>query len=310
MQKNFKMSSRRHIRLSTISEGCGKMKRILKGLLLACSVIGLTGCGIDDNANIYATSYPIEYLTEVLYGNHASITSIYPDGTNIEEYTLTEKQVEDYSNGTIFVYNGTTNETQIARNLVNENKNLKVIDAAYSLRYNYEPEELWLSPSNYLMLATNIKDNLEEQVGTKYINEEIEKNYDTLEEDLSIMDANIRAIAKDAKDHGHSTIVASTSVFKFLEDYGFTVISLEEYQLSSASLTTLQNNFKSGTYKYLLVENTETTNDLINQITNNGGEAVVVNMMNTLTEEDRKNNETYFTIMNDFITDLRTITNY
>ena len=99
-------------------------------------------------------------------------------------------------------------------------------------------------------------------------------------------------------------------MFKFLEDYGFTVISLEEYQLSSASLTTLQNNFKSGTYKYLLVENTETTNDLINQITNNGGEAVVVNMMNTLTEEDRKNNETYFTIMNDFITDLRTITNY
>lgn len=310
MQKNFKMSSRRHIWLSTISEGCGKMKRILKGLLLACSVIGLTGCGIDDNANIYATSYPIEYLTEVLYGNHASITSIYPDGTNIEEYTLTEKQVEDYSNGTIFVYNGTTNETQIARNLVNENKNLKVIDAAYSLRYNYGPEELWLSPSNYLMLATNIKDNLEDQIGTKYINEEIEDNYDTLEEDLSIMDANIRAIAKDAKDHGHSTIVASTSVFKFLEDYGFTVISLEEYQLSSASLTTLQNNFKSGTYKYLLVENTETTNDLINQITNNGGEAVVVNMMNTLTEEDRKNNETYFTIMNDFITDLRTITNY
>ena len=55
------------------------MKRILKGLLLACSVIGLTGCGIDDNANIYATSYPIEYLTEVLYGNHANITSIYPD---------------------------------------------------------------------------------------------------------------------------------------------------------------------------------------------------------------------------------------
>ena len=85
---------------------------------------------------------------------------------------------------------------------------------------------------------------------------------------------------------------------------------MEEYQLSSASLTTLQNNFKSGTYKYLLVENTETTNDLINQITSNGGETVVVNMMNTLTEEDRKNNETYFTIMNDFITDLRTITNY
>lgn len=304
------MSPRWHIRISTVSKGRGKMKRILKGLVLICGVIGMTGCGLNEEETIYATAYPIEYLTEVLYESHATVTSIYPDGTNTEEYTLTDKQIEDYSKGTIFVYNGTTNETQIARNLVNKNKNLKVIDAAYSLKYNYGPEELWLSPSNYLMLATNIKDNLEEQIGTKYINEEIEKNYDALEEDLSIMDATIRSIVKDAKEHGHGTIVASTNVFKFLEDYGFNVISLEEYQLSSASLTTLQNNFKSGTYKYLLVENTETTNDLINQITSNGGETVVVNMMNTLTEEDRKNNETYFTIMNDFITDLRTITNY
>ena len=33
-------------------------------------------------------------------------------------------------------------------------------------------------------------------------------------------------------------------------------------------------------------------------------------MMNTLSEEDRKNNETYFTIMEDFINNLKTATNY
>ena len=48
---------------------------------------------------------------------------------------------------------------------------------------------------------------------------------------------------------------------------------------------------------------------MISEITSNGGKAITVNVMNTLSEEERKNNETYFTIMNEFITNLKTITN-
>ena len=59
----------------------------------------------------------------------------------------------------------------------------------------------------------------------------------------------------------------------------------------------------------MLVESDEKTNDAINEITSNGGKSIVVNMMNTLSENDRKNNETYFTLMNDFVANLKTITN-
>ena len=285
------------------------MKKISKILVLFSMVCLLSGCNKTENLEIYATSYPIEYLVSSLYKEHSTVTSIYPDGTNVNEYTLTDKQKDTYSKGDIFVYNGTTNEKQIAKDLVNTNKRLKVMDAALSLKYTNRTEELWLSPSNYLMLATNIRDNLIEQIGTKYINEEINNNYKKLEEELSIMDATIRSIATSDSKKGRNTIVVSSNVFKFLENYGFQVISLEDYQTNTTGLNSLKNNFKNGTYKYLLVESDEKTNDAINEITSNGGKSIVVNMMNTLSENDRKNNETYFTLMNDFVANLKTITN-
>ena len=277
-------------------------------VLLLC--IFLSGCDKPGENDIYTTVYPIEYLTEYMYGTKAEVGSIYPDGSNVEEYQLVEKQLETFSKGQVFIYNGTTKERQFAKDLVNTNRNMKVIDAAYGLKYIHGVEELWLSPSNYLMLATNIKTNLEEQVGSKYTNEEITKKYNELKEKLSILDAELRSSAKKAKEKGKNTIVVSSNVFKFLEDYGFQIISLEDYQINSATLNTLKSQFSSGIYKYILVENTEAVNDVISEMIKDAqAKTIVVNMMNTLTEENRRNNDTYFTIINDFINNIKNITN-
>ncbi len=286
------------------------MKKMFRCGVLIFLVLFLCGCEGSKDTEIYATVYPIEYLTEYMYGNKASVSSIYPDGTLVEDYNLTDKQLDTFSKGQVFIYNGTTKERQFAKDLVNASKNIKVIDAAYGLRYTYGVEELWLSPSNYLMLATNIKNNLEDQVGSKYTNEEINKRYDELKEKLSILDAELRSSAKRAKDKGKSTLIVSANVFKFLENYGFQVISLEDYQLNSASLNTLKSQFNSGVYKYILVENTEAVNDIISEIKKDAqAQTIVVNMMNTLTEENRKNNDTYFTLINDFINNVKNIVN-
>ena len=232
------------------------MKKIGKVLLLFVGSLFLCGCNNLENATLYTTTYPIEYLTKSLYETHSTIQSIYPDGTDVTTYEFTDNQKKSYSQAEIFIYNGTTDEKELAKDFSNNNRKLKVIDAAYSLKYKYGVEELWLNPSNYLMLASNIKDNLEEQIGTKYINEEIDQKYNVLKEQLSIMDADIRNIAKDASARNQNTIVVASNVFKFLEDYGFRIISLEDYENGSASLSVLKNNFNSGTYQYLLIKST------------------------------------------------------
>ena len=76
------------------------MKKIFYGLLTFIMMISLTGCfKMDDleDIKIYTTSYPIEYITNYLYGEHSEIKSIYPDGTSIKKYTLNDLQIKEYS---------------------------------------------------------------------------------------------------------------------------------------------------------------------------------------------------------------------
>ncbi len=286
------------------------MKKFFYSIILGSLLLLASGCNNLENASIYTTTYPIEYLATTLYSNHSTSSSIYPDGAIVDDYTLTEKQIDNFSKGTLFIYNGTTSEKQIANTLVKKNKNLKIIDAAYALKYDYGVEELWLSPSNYLMLAANIKDSLQEQIDSKYINEEIENKYKTLEETLSIMDAEIRSIAKNAKSSNNHILIADSNTFKYLENYGFKVISLEDYNLNSSPLASLKSNFKAGTYKYVLTKKGVEESDVLKDIKKDtSAVSMPVDFMNTLSEDSRKANETYLTIMKQYIANLKTITN-
>ena len=63
----------------------------LKVFILFLFVFGISvlcsGCSNDsmDNIEIIVTNYPNEYLMKKLYQNHATISSIYPDGVDINE---------------------------------------------------------------------------------------------------------------------------------------------------------------------------------------------------------------------------------
>ena len=118
------------------------MKKFFYSIILGSLLLLASGCNNLENASIYTTTYPIEYLATTLYSDHSTSSSIYPDGAIIDNYTLTEKQIDNFSKGTLFIYNGTTSEKQIANTLVKKNKNLKIIDAAYALKYDYGVEEL------------------------------------------------------------------------------------------------------------------------------------------------------------------------
>ena len=54
----------------------------------------------------------------------------------------------------------------------------------------------------------------------------IEEKYQELSEILSLKDADLRAIGKEAQSKGTNTLVVSDNVFKFLENYGFNTIDL------------------------------------------------------------------------------------
>jgi ABC-type Zn uptake system ZnuABC Zn-binding protein ZnuA len=287
------------------------MKKLKTILILLILLLTATSCDSksNDGLNILTTVYPITYLTTEIY-TQGNVTSIYPDGADVENYNLTSKQIKEYSKNNIFIYNGLANELTTAKNLLNKNRKLKIIDVAYGLKYNDGVEELWLSPNYYLMLATTIKDNLESFTNSKYANEEIEKKYKELEETLSLMDAELRSIASSAKDINKETIVVSSNMFKYLSNYGFNVISLEdEDNLKTISLNNIKNNFKNGTYTTIFMKDTEEKTELINSLeTEYGAKIVEVDTMTTLSTEKKDNNENYLTIMNNYLENIRNAT--
>jgi zinc transport system substrate-binding protein len=281
-------------------------KNLLLTFLSILSIFLLTGCFDTNNldgSNITTTVYPVEYLIDRLYGEHSKINSIYPNEVDISKYELTEKQVKEYSKETtLFIYNGLSNEKEIAKTFINKNKKMQIIDVSYGMNYKYGIEELWLNPNNYLMLANTIKSDLEELSSSKYAAEEIESNYAKLEEDLTTLDAELRNIAKSAKNTKSETIVIAYDSLGFLERYGFNVINISSENNITSSI---KNKFKNKTYTKIFVADKNKVSDSVKDLVDNyKAELIEINMMHTLTDYERNNKDNYLTIMNDFITKL------
>lgn len=282
------------------------MKKIL---LIVTTILLLTGCNLKkdnlENSTIYTTIYPIKYLTEFLYKDYANIESIYPAGADVTNYSLTEKQINKYAKADLFIYNGLSNEKNITKNLINKNRNLLIIDVSNGLSYTYGVKELWMSPNNYLMLAKNIKDYLKEYLQSSIITENVDHKYNELAEILSTKDADLREIGKKAMENGTNTLVVSDNVFRFLENYGFNIISLDEEILTESSLNSIKSSFMKKKYKNILVLDNNYTDNIKNIINDSKAKAIdVKSMMNT---DANNNTEDYLTVMQDLIDNIRNL---
>lgn len=276
------------------------MKKILMGFLI---ILLLSGCFKRDNMEditIYTTIYPLNYITDYLYGDNAKIYSVYPSGVDVTTYELTNKQIEDYSNNDLFVFNSLDRDRDYAVKMINKNKNLKIIDVALGMETINSIEELWLNPYNYLMMAQNLKNGLNEYIENPYLIKEIDNNYEDLKLKLSKLDATIKTTVNSSN---YNTIVVDNHLFKFLEKYDLNVISLEEDDsLTQKKIDDVKRMINNGTIKYIYTKD-NTTNDTVQKIldTYKKVELIKINDMFSNDGGVTNSNENYLTIMNDNI---------
>ena len=280
------------------------MKKI-KLLFVILGVILLSGCNITkdsmEDIEIYTTLYPIKYLINSLYGTNGTINSIYPSGVDVNDFELSDKKIREYSKTDLFVFNSLDRDRDIAVKMINENKNLKVIDVSMGMTYDNNIEELWLNPYNYLMMAENTKNGLLEYVSNPYLisNTEgtgIEDKYEVLKYDLSRLDADIKESISLAK---YKTVVVDSNLFKYLEKYDLKVISLEENEeLNENTIDEVKKLIRNGNIKYIYSAGSETNNTCKNLIDTYNLELVTINTMNSIDGGITNSNENYITIMN------------
>lgn len=281
------------------------MKLIRSLVVLFITLILLTGCFKRDNMDdisIAVTKYPIEYLVKNIYGFNSTVSSVYPVGSDVDTYTLSKKQLRKYSTNDIFVYNGLTDEKKIAAGLLNYNSSIKIIDVAKGLNDTYEEEELWLSPSNYLMLAQNIKDSLLSYTNSTILKQEINDAYEELKLNISMLDANIKVIAENASN---KTIIVGNDLFKFLEKYGYNVLSVDESKNKKSDYQEAKNLVSNKSNSYVFVLEKSVNDENVAKLKNAGASIVSIKSLKSLTQDEINDGYDYLQYMNTFIDDLK-----
>ena len=284
------------------------MKRIK--LFISIIIVSLlTGCSMFkrdnmENINIITTIYPLEYAISNLYGQSSTINSIYPDDINTDTYKLTEKQIKDNSEKDLFVYMGLTSDSDIAVKLINQNRDLKLIDATFGMEYKQDVSELWLNPANLLMILQNIKNGLDEYIDNAYLKLEIDEKYKEIKLDLSELDANLKTTAENATK---KTIYTNSKMASFLEKYGLTVIVVEETnELYEKNLALLKEAIENNKVSYFYrMEDTELPKSVKELVDGGKIKEIEFRNMKNITDSERNSKESYITISEKNIENLK-----
>lgn len=277
------------------------MKNKIMLLVLGVFVLSFaTGCKKDnmEDIDIAVTNYPNEFLVDRLYGEHAKINTVYPDGVDIANYKITSKQKQNYSDMELFVYTGLLEkERDLAGDLLNLNKDLKIIDTSYVLETEYSTEELWLNPSSLLMMAQNVRLGLKEYITSNYLSKKVDKAYNKLKIELSELDADYHLTVENTDN---KVIVTSDSALKFLEKFNLKVICLDN-DSTEKDVEEVKKLADDGTINYIFTFKNQKLSPNAEEVIkyNNNIKKLELNRIDNISDNDRDEGKNYITLMNE-----------
>ena len=134
--------------------------------------------------------------------------------------------------------------------------------------------------------------------------EEVINKYEELKIKISNIDAELNTIYENAS---HKTIVTDNDTLKYLEKYGFTVISLQDKNgVSEKNLVDARKLIENGTVKYIFtLNNTDVNSVVANLVGNSKAELLEINDLSNLTDKQRNEKDDYFTLLNENIEMLK-----
>ena len=281
-----------------------KIKYILLSTLLLVSGCTFFKRDTMEDINIITTIYPLEYLTHSIYGQSSIVNSIYPDDVDVDTYKLTEKQIKDTSEKDLFIYMGLTKDSDIAVELINKNKDLKLIDATFGMEYKQDVSELWLNPSNLLMILQNIKNGLDEYIDNAYLKLEIDEKFNEVKLALSELDANLKTTIENANK---KTIYTNDNSLLFLEKYGLKVIVVnEKVELYEKNLALLKEAIENEKVtNFFRLEDTTLPKEVKTLVDDKKIKELEFRNLKNITDTERDNKQDYVSITEKNIENLK-----
>ncbi|WP_394237338.1 metal ABC transporter solute-binding protein, Zn/Mn family [Niallia oryzisoli] len=301
------------------------IKRYLS--LIVFLVVILGGCSQSSSENdksleakketiqVYTTIFPIQDFSEKIGGKFVQVENIVPTGTEAHSFEPTTKTMIKIAEGDAFIYLGTGIEgfTDAVINAI-KNEDTRIVKASegISLIKSSEPSEeagnagdeegdydphVWLDPERSIQLAKNIKNALVEIKPDQ--KEYFEENYNRLKEELEELDLSFKTMVENSPNN---TFIVAHSAYGYWEDaYGLNQIGISGLspsdEPSQKSLMEIIKIAETSNINYVLFE--QNVENRVAEVIKEeiGADTLTLHNLESLNEEDIRNNEDYISIM-------------
>ncbi|WP_333983047.1 metal ABC transporter solute-binding protein, Zn/Mn family [Bacillus pumilus] len=318
------------------------MKKIFYMLTAALFAIGLAACSssagtnaskgkADGKLTVYTTIFPIQDFTEKIGGSHVHAQSVYPANADAHSFEPSSKTMVEMAEGDAFIYSGTGAEAfadKTASTL--KDQGVKIVKAAEGIKllstkeeHSHEGEDhdhdghdhgdkdphAWLDPVYAQQMAKNIKDTLVSLDPDH--KDEYTKNYEKLKKDLQSLDQEFNTTLSKAK---HKEILVSHAAYGYWEKrYGIEQISVlglsASEEPSQKQLESIVQKAEKHHIQYVIFENnvsSKVSDTIRSEI---GAKSLTLKNLESITEDDAKNGESYVSLMKQNLKTLKTALN-
>ncbi|WP_431803675.1 metal ABC transporter solute-binding protein, Zn/Mn family [Halobacillus andaensis] len=286
--------------------------------------------GSDEELKIFTTVYPLQFFAEQVAGDQANVESILPAGSDPHTYEPTSKEMVEIAESDAFIYNGAGLEPyadKISESI--ESEDTKILEAAEGIDLEAHSEDghshgeehsnedehdghnhgdqdphVWLDPVRSIQMAERIKDTLVELNPEK--EEVFNKNFEGLKEKLESLDQEFHTELESLP--GNKIIVSHAAYGYWEKAYGIEQVALSGLsptnEPSQKEVQTIIDTAEKHGLNYVFFEQNVTPKvaDVVRKEIE--AETLRIHNLSVLTEDDIKNNEDYFTLMEQNLEEL------
>ncbi|WP_262371989.1 metal ABC transporter substrate-binding protein [Rossellomorea aquimaris] len=309
-------------------------------LILVLSACGASSkqedAGEKDKLEVYTTVYPLEDFTKKIGGEHVKVESIYPPGADEHTFEPSQKDMIKMADGDVFFYIGMGLEGFVeGSKSILENEDVVVVPTSEHVELNHEEDHgeesaeeheehgdsheddhgdehnhdvdphLWLDPVYSKEMAKTIADTLSKEMPEH--KEDFQANLAALTKDLDALDAEFKDMAESAPK---KTFYVSHAAYSYWEErYGLHQEAIAGLNTadepSQQELKKIIEKGKEDNVQYILFE--QNVSSRLTEVVQNelGAKALTLHNLSVLTEEDRNNDEDYFSLMKKNIETLK-----
>ncbi|HKM29188.1 MAG TPA: zinc ABC transporter substrate-binding protein [Bacilli bacterium] len=297
------------------------MKKILLFLMMLGLTLIVSGCKQSDQADIYTTVYPIEFVAKEIVKDKKIVKSVYPRGGEVHDYEPYPKQIIAIADSDILFYIGLGLEPFIKRALTTTFKDLKTVrvtenvqlvemDGTHQHGEDEESEQeghiydthVWLDPLAMIGITNAVLEEL--IIVYPEFTEEFSLNAEALIAELEALHNEYLEALSDETIISKTIMVDHDAYAYWTFRYGINRIKLrsdnESNEVDAATLIEKINQAKELNIKYIIASKNEAKSALFDQyIKSLKAEEEELHHLGTITTNELKAAKNYLTIMRD-----------